>query len=284
MINNLKEIFYLPSIRGLEIIFLFFLFYSFCGWFIEVMGELIANKRFVNRGFLIGPYCPIYGYGTVLITIFLEAYKQNIGIVFGMSVIICGILEYLTSFFMEKIFKARWWDYSDKKFNINGRVCLETLVPFGVGGTLVLCVLNKYVLYVLRIIPSLPLHIIAITLFTLFVVDNIVSSSIISKISAKIGKVSEDSTQLIRAKVKEIMETAPSLFKRVLKAYPQYKPLKLIIADATDALEKKKQEAALALALKKDDAFRFIEKNKEELSELLEKKRVDITNGRKKQE
>ena len=112
-----------------QYIALFFI-YSFLGWVMESILETVRKKRFVNRGFLIGPYCPIYGAGVLLITILLAKYNDDIWITFLMSLLICGTLEYATSYIMEKIFKARWWDYSYRKFNINGRICLETLIPF----------------------------------------------------------------------------------------------------------------------------------------------------------
>ena len=106
---------------------------SFAGWIMETISISIRNKKFVNRGFLIGPVCPIYGYGVVLVSLLLQKYQNDIIVTFFMSIIICGFLEYFTSYFMEIIFKARWWDYSQRKFNINGRVCLENLVLFGLA-------------------------------------------------------------------------------------------------------------------------------------------------------
>ena len=97
----------------IENFFLIFLIYSFGGWLIESIGNLITKKKFVNRGFLIGPYCPIYGLGVILITLLLSRYKEDLIVLFFLSAILCGILEYFTSFFMEKLFKARWWDYSN---------------------------------------------------------------------------------------------------------------------------------------------------------------------------
>ena len=97
--------------------FLLFIIYAFLGWVMEVTAKLIQYKRFINRGFLVGPYCPIYGFGAVLITILLERYLYDPVILFVMAIVTCATLEYLTSWIMEKLFKARWWDYSNRKFN-----------------------------------------------------------------------------------------------------------------------------------------------------------------------
>ena len=102
----------------LKIYFLLFIIYSVVGWIIEIIDVAILNKKIVNRGFLIGPYCPVYGVGALLMLIFLNKYVYDPFILFCMSFLICGILEYLTSYIMEKLFKARWWDYSSNKFNL----------------------------------------------------------------------------------------------------------------------------------------------------------------------
>lgn len=106
------------NIDEVKIYVLVFFIYAFAGWIMETTSISIRNKKFVNRGFLIGPVCPIYGYGVVLVSLLLQKYQNDIIVTFFMSIIICGFLEYFTSYFMEIIFKARWWDYSQRKFNI----------------------------------------------------------------------------------------------------------------------------------------------------------------------
>ena len=112
----------------------------------EVTLKYIELKRFINRGFLIGPYCPIYGCGAVLITLLLQKFVNDPITLFVYGIIICSILEYTTSFIMEKLFNARWWDYSTKKFNINGRICLETMIPFGLLGLAIVYIINPFFL------------------------------------------------------------------------------------------------------------------------------------------
>lgn len=116
--------------QTIKIYFLLFFIYSVMGWILEITCKFIEYKKFANRGFLIGPYCPIYGFGALFITLFLGRYSNDIIALFVMTILICGVLEYFTSYIMEKIFKLRWWDYSRRKYNINGRICLDTLIPF----------------------------------------------------------------------------------------------------------------------------------------------------------
>ena len=91
---------------------LFFFISSMLGWLMEVCCKLWQFHRFINRGFLIGPYCPIYGFGAVLVTALLSPYAGSPAAVFVLAMVVCGTLEYLTSYLMEKLFHARWWDYS----------------------------------------------------------------------------------------------------------------------------------------------------------------------------
>lgn len=110
--------------------FILFLIYSFIGWAMEVCVTFPKYKKFVNRGFMLGPYCPIYGYSSIIMILYLNHYKDNPLTVFLLAVVVCSFIEYMVSYFMEKIFKARWWDYSNRKFNINGRVCLNNAFFF----------------------------------------------------------------------------------------------------------------------------------------------------------
>ena len=118
-------------------LFLCFLVYSFIGWVWEGLVSLVMRHKIVNRGFLNGPYCPIYGTGALLFVLINHFFDGNLAVLFLLGGLVACILEYLTSWVMELIFHARWWDYSDKKFNINGRVCLTGFVIFGLGAVAV---------------------------------------------------------------------------------------------------------------------------------------------------
>ena len=127
--------------KELFIYFLFFIIYSFLGWLLEVTVKLVEDQRFINRGFLIGPVCPIYGFGALLLQLLLNKYINDPWTLFIMIILTCSVLEYSTSYILEKLFHTRWWDYSRKKFNINGRICLETMIPFGIFGLIIMYIL-----------------------------------------------------------------------------------------------------------------------------------------------
>ena len=204
-------------------IFLLFIMYSFLGWIVEVIASLIENKKFVNRGFLIGPYCPIYGVGLLIITNFLKSYIDSYIVVFVMSMFICMTLEYLTSYIMEKLFNARWWDYSNKRFNINGRVCLETTIPFGLGGMLIMYIVNPLLEKILNTFNYNTLIIISIILFIIFLVDLIISLIVILKVkNVSIQKI-KDNTEEINKKVKKYLIEKSVLTKRLIESFPKFR-------------------------------------------------------------
>ncbi len=110
-----------------------FFFYSIAGWCLESLYCSIGEKRFVNRGFLTGPLCPIYGTAALILTVFIyNPFKDRPLIVFFLGILLCDILEYLTSYIMEKLFSARWWDYTYEFLNIQGRICLKHTLYWGI--------------------------------------------------------------------------------------------------------------------------------------------------------
>ncbi len=214
-------------IDTIEIYFLLFLSYSFLGWCMEVICKFIQMKKFVNRGFLIGPYCPIYGWGALTITVLLKRYMEDPLVLFVMSTIICSIIEYFTSYFMEKKYHARWWDYSNKKFNINGRICLETLIPFGVLGVIIMYVTNPILFDFYHKIPQFVIHILSGILFIGFTVDNIISSNVVESVNIEGSKLIKDNTEEITEKVKQILRQKSWLHRRLMNAYPNLKNIKI---------------------------------------------------------
>ena len=227
----------------IKIYFLLFLIYSFLGWCMEVCVSLVERKKFVNRGFLLGPYCPIYGSGAILITLLLNVFKDKPVLLFFMAILVCGILEYLTSFFMEKIFRLIWWDYSKKKFNINGRVCLDTIIPFGILGMIIMYITNPFLLEKINILPSNVLSIIFYIMLVIYVIDNIISLTTILGIRSTTTKVNrenrEDNTEEITKKVREILLGKSFVKRRLINAYPKLQAIKIKVKEK---IEQTKEE------------------------------------------
>lgn len=228
-------------LHTIEIYFLLFISYAFLGWCMEVTCKSIQYKKFINRGFLIGPYCPIYGWGALAITILLKRYMEDPLVLFVMSTIICSIIEYLTSYFMEKKYHARWWDYSNKKFNINGRICLETLIPFGILGVAIMYGTNPILFKLYNQIPQLVINILTVILFIGFIVDNIISSNIISSINVEGNKLIKDNTEEITEKIKQVLRQKSWLHRRLINAYPGLKDIKVKIKKVEQKIDERRK-------------------------------------------
>ncbi len=205
--------------------FLLFFIYSVIGWFVEVTYVYIGTKKFINRGFLIGPYIPIYGYSALIMALYLTQYKDNPLTVFLLAIFICTFIEYMISFNMEKLFNARWWDYSNSKFNINGRVCLKNGLGFGFLSLLLIYLINPWLVNLLEKLNPKLLIIISVICLVIFVFDFITSLIVTFDIKNKIKKFDSDSTTEIRELINEKIKKK-LLKRRVLNAFPRVKFLK----------------------------------------------------------
>lgn len=202
-----------------------FIIYSMIGWIIEGIDTYPQYKKFYNRGFLIGPYCPLYGTGSVLMTILLERYSDDWFVVFVMAVLVCSVLEYITGSIMEKIFHARWWDYSDKKFNINGRIYLRNSILFGVGGLFIIYVANPATFHALSYVPDRYITIVTGIMTGIIITDIIVSMRVMFKIKGIIKKVAKDNSLEIRTKIMNIIAEKSYPLRRIIFAFPEYIPI-----------------------------------------------------------
>ena len=260
----------------IKLYFLLFIIYSILGWIIEVIDVSFSLKKFVNRGFLIGPYCPIYGCGALLITALLTQCKDNSIVFFLMSILLCGTLEYLTSFVMEKVFHLRWWDYSHKKLNINGRVCAETLIPFGILGIIIMYISNPFFLNIINSLSHKWLNILFYVTFLIFVVDLVISIITILTIKKTTVVISEenkeDNTEQITQKVKEILFRKPKSFaeKRLFNAYPK---LRLMRIRVKKQINKTKEEINQKIDDTKELIDGKIDKTKEEINKRIKKRK-----------
>ena len=205
-------------------IFLLFIFYSFVGWLLEVLNSIIRYRKVVNRGFMIGPICPIYGVGALLVILPLQHYRNDPIALFFLSIALFSLLEYFTSFFMEKLFHARWCDYSKYRFNINGRICLETMIPFGILGVVLNFFIHPFVQNVAALIPQPFFYILGGLLSVIFLVDLVISTVIIAKFGRTVTQVYTDSTEEINNVIRKRFFKGNYLKRRLVKAFPTASP------------------------------------------------------------
>ncbi len=131
----------------------FFFTYAFLGWCLEVSFSAVNEGKFVNRGFLNGPLCPIYGFGMLIVLYFLKPINNNILLLFVFSALLTTILEWITGFILEKIFSIKWWDYSEMPFNLNGYVCLKFSLMWGVACVFVIKLIHPIIYDLINLTP-----------------------------------------------------------------------------------------------------------------------------------
>lgn len=144
-----------PLVSGLSFydIVIYFVLFAIAGYIGEVIFAAIVLGKFVNRGFLNGPWCPIYGFGVVIVAICLKPLSKSLLVLFIGSVLLTSVLEYFTGFILEKVFDQKWWDYSDDKFNLGGYICLKFSLLWGVACTAVVKLVLPAVDAVIRVVP-----------------------------------------------------------------------------------------------------------------------------------
>ena len=204
-----------------ELIVLFFC-YSVAGWCMEVTLKYIQFHRFINRGFLIGPYCPIYGSGAVVVTVLVGGLIGNASyiVTFLASFVLCGALEYFVSWYMEKLFHARWWDYSQKPMNLHGRIWIGNLILFGIGGVAIVKLIDPILMKWIHMLPQWVLYSLSGAIVMLMIWDNIVSHIAFNLVKKEIDGVEADNSEEVSTKVRQLLREDPVLLRRIGEAYP----------------------------------------------------------------
>lgn len=206
-----------------DLILLFFA-YSFLGWCIEVTLKYFQFHRFINRGFFTGPILPIYGSGAALITVAVSSlarFEYGYGSTFALSFVICGTLEYLTSYWMEKRFHARWWDYSQKPMNLHGRVWIGNLMLFGLGGVAIIHIINSLFDRILAAFSFSAKEITACVLTAVFAADYVLTHFVMKLVKIGVESSEADSTEEISKEVYLLLSDKSVFHKRFADAYPE---------------------------------------------------------------
>lgn len=247
-------------ISDLGAVIISFAIYSFMGWVCETTYCSFESRRFVNRGFLNGPFCPVYGFGALAVIGALSVIPRNPALVFLVGCLATTALEYLTGYLLETLFHTKWWDYSDRKFNLHGRICLLNSLVFGVMSVLLVFLIYPFVNRVVAAIPDLARIYIGAALVVYFVVDIILTvrsmkllnrrlaalSSAVAAIKEKLdlsgfynalnisqrleklhelldtekGRVVYASIEGIKERIKQLENDNKLLQKRVIRAFP----------------------------------------------------------------
>ena len=186
-------------------ILIYFITYSFLGWIMESIFRSICEKKLINTGFLKGPFCPIYGIGAIIMLLFLKSFSNNLLLLFFISVIVLTLWEYLVGVLLEKLFHTKYWDYSNNKFNFQGRICLMNSIFWGILGVVFTQYIHPVVENILGKIDIRLLTFIYAIIGIVMLVDMVISVIKVKHIKATLDKI-EKLNKEIKEKLKEITE------------------------------------------------------------------------------
>lgn len=209
----------MDSYNVYQLLWIFFV-YSFIGWCGEAAMAAVHRHKFVNRGFVSGPICPVYGAGAAAVAVFLPELKDQLFFLFLGGMIVTTFVEYLTGRILELIFHRKWWDYSDQRFNLDGYVCLKNSVVWGICSVLMICFFDPLLCRLLVLIPRLAGDILLWILGVLLVIDAVGSGVAVLGLKKKQSRITQITEEL--HKTSKVLENALTtrIQKRMVKAFP----------------------------------------------------------------
>ena len=209
----------MDSYNVYQLLWIFFV-YSFIGWCGEAAMAAVHRRKFVNRGFVSGPICPVYGAGAAAVAVFLPELKDQLFFLFLGGMIVTTFVEYLTGRLLELIFHRKWWDYSDQRFNLDGYVCLKNSAVWGLCSVLMICFFDPLLCRLLVLIPRLAGDILLWILGVLLVIDAVGSGVAVLGLKKKQSRITQITEEL--HKTSKLLENALTtrIQKRMVKAFP----------------------------------------------------------------
>ena len=233
----------------------YFLIYSCLGWCLEVIYAAVTTGKLVNRGFLNGPVCPIYGFGMVIVLFTLTPLADNVFLLYIGGVILPSVLELAGGWALEKLYHTRWWDYSDFPFNIGGYICLQFSLLWGVGTLVVMKAVHPVIADLVAMVPTLIGFIVMCVLYAVYAADVVVTAFAASDLARELEALEQvaDSIHAVSDAMTELLgTTAMDVDQKMDESRLQ---LKLAAAEARDtAARMTPKEAAQAMRARADEA------------------------------
>ncbi len=252
---------------------LLFFTYAIAGWCMEVCLKYHQYHRFINRGFLTGPWLPIYGFGALLITLGVNAIsgvEHSIGTTFLISFVLCGTVEYAASWIMEKRFHARWWDYSQKPMNLNGRVWIGNLILFGLAGVGVDNLANPLLFKLFNSIGLRVRMVIAMILLVLIAADYVVTHFVLKLVKSGVERSEADNTEEISKEVRLLLSDRNYFYKRFADAYPDVIYRTERITERMNSIRAESERLRREAEARRDAMGQKLEQGREQLAASLE--------------
>ena len=233
----------------------FFIIYAFLGWCTEVAYAAVNSGRFVNRGFLNGPMCPIYGTGAVIVIAALTPLMGNKLLLFAGAVVLTSALEWVTGFVLEKCFHGKWWDYSDVPFNLNGYICLKFSLLWGLACLVVMDTIQPLIVKLIEITPPVAGRLVLGLLAALMLADAAATVATIIKLNKRLRAIDE-----IASKIHEFSDAlGENIYETAAAAVSRGEELKEKGESIKEELEIRKNELAVELEAKTAETKRKME-------------------------
>ena len=237
-------------------VFAYFLIYSCLGWCLEVIYAAVTTGNLINRGFLNGPVCPIYGFGMVIVLFALTPLSHSLLLLYLGGVLLPSALELVGGWALYKLYHTRWWDYSDYPFNIGGYICLEFSLLWGVGTLIVMKLVHPIIANAVALIPPLVGLILMFLLYAIYAADTIATAFAASDLARDLDALEKvaDSMHAVSDAMTELLGTnAMAMDQKMDESRLQFK---LAAAEARDnAAKLNAREAAAAMRAKADEAM-----------------------------
>lgn len=186
-------------------ILIYFITYSFLGWIMESIFRSICERKIINTGFLKGPFCPIYGIGAIIMIVFLKGFSNNLLLLFIIATIVLTLWEYIVGVLLEKLFHTKYWDYSNHKFNFQGRICLMNSIFWGILGIVFIKFIHPFIESIITRINTEILIFVYTIIGIVMLVDIIITIVKVKNIKSTLEKI-EKLNKEIKEKLKEISE------------------------------------------------------------------------------
>ena len=243
----------------------FFLIYSCLGWCLEVIYAAVSTGQLVNRGFLNGPVCPIYGFGMIIVLFTLSPLADNLLLRYLGGVILPSVLELVGGWALYKLYHTRWWDYSDFPFNIGGYICLEFSLLWGVGTVVVMKAVHPVIAGFVEMVPQMVGFVLMCILYACYAADVVVTAFAASDLARELDALEKvaDSMHAVSDAMTELLGTTAMDVDQ--KMDESRLPLKLAAAEArNNAAKLSPRDAAAALRAKADEAMEAARKSSQE--------------------
>lgn len=258
------------SMHELYFLILYFFIYAFLGWCVEVAFVTWQTHHFVNRGFLNGPICPVYGFGVCAVILFLTPFRSNLLLLYITSMVLVSAIEGLTGFLLEKLFHTKWWDYSDMPLNLKGYICLPISLVWGVACVVVIRFVHPVIHGLLSHIPMAIGVILIVIMAAAMFSDLCITVSGILKMNKRLETMQEIADELHQISDK----LGENIYKSTVFAMEKQEDMKEKQEALRDSLTERHEEFKESLAERQEEFYEKLDDVSDDIREHIQELRT----------